>query len=153
KRSLHLTEGIGDLDQTPELDRSREIARRAHDEGKHYGRLVVAYGEKGEKFLPFHDRPPVIHYRHETGAETAQLVFLAAIQRNAFAVLAETHQIKTEVRLVFLLIEVERNERFADLVGEPGTDDGVDDGHPNHIAIDDVGRAAYRHMQGSGYRT
>ena len=121
QRPLHLAEGIGDLHQAAKLDRAREIARRAHNERKYDGGLAVTDGEKGQELLPLHDRPPVVHHRSETGAEAAQFIFLAVIERYALAVLAEAHQVEAEVRLVFLLVEVERDERFADLVGEPGS--------------------------------
>ena len=74
----------------------------------------------------------------EASAKAAQLVLLAAVQRYALAVLAEAHQIETEIRLVSLLVEVQRDERLADLVREPGADDRVDDRHPDHIAVDHI---------------
>ena len=46
KRPLHLAEGVGDLDQAAELNRAREIARRAHHKRKYDGDLAVADGEK-----------------------------------------------------------------------------------------------------------
>src|SRR4030095_7914488 len=114
--------------------------------------LAIADGEKGQELLPLHDLPPVVHHRCKTGTEAAQFIFLAVIERHALAVLAEAHEVEAEVRLVFLLVEVERNERLADPVGEPSPYDRIADGHPNHITVDDVGRADEVNLQGARYR-
>jgi hypothetical protein len=147
---LDLAEGIGNLHQTAELYCAREVTRRPHDEGKHHGRLIVAHSEKGQELLSLHDRPPVVYHRRETSAESAQFVFLAPIQGDILAVLAEAYQIEAKVGLISLLVKVERDKRFTDLVREPGADNSVADGHPNHIAVNDISRATQWNFEGPG---
>ena len=94
----------------------------------------VAGREVGHPLLPAHDAPPVAHHRLEPFAKAAELVRLAAVQGHSLGVLAEADEAEPEVGFVPLPIEVQPDERTADPVGEPGAGDGVQNGHPDHVA-------------------
>src|SRR5207237_10790364 len=71
------------------LFRSREIARRGDDVREHDRQLRVRHGEEVQLLLLAHDSPPVRDHVGEARAEIAELLVLAAIQRDAFGVLAQ----------------------------------------------------------------
>src|SRR5258708_18379746 len=119
------------------------------DEGKDDRRLGIASREPGEPLLPAHDRPPVPHYGAEPLAEAAQLVGFAMIERHGLCVLPEADKAEAEVSLVPLLVKVQPDEREADPVGEPRSEDGVYESGPDHIAGHGNGRATQRHTERS----
>ena len=139
QRVLHGDEGVGDLHQPAELDLLGEIARRRDEIGKDDGDLGIARGEPGEIFPPHHDAPEIVEDVGEAAAEDLALGHLAAIEGDAFGVLAQPHQAKAEIRLEALLREIERHQRPADLDGEPGAEAGIEQRRPDEIGRD-IGR-------------
>src|SRR6185312_1352799 len=81
-----------------------------------------------------HDAPEIVDDAAEAVEQATALAPLAAIKRDTFGVLAQAHQVEAEIGLVALLIEIELHQRAADLEGEPGSADGVDDREPQHVA-------------------
>ena len=61
---------------------------------------------------------------------------LAVEQRDLLGVLAHAHQIEAEIGFVALLLEIERDQRPADQMGERGSDDRVDQRRPEQITRD-----------------
>ena len=64
------------------------------------------------------------------------LLGFAAVQRDAFHVLAHPHQAVAEVRLDTLLAEPQRGKGTADKVGQPCADDRIHQRDPDHVAGD-----------------
>src|SRR4029077_19725003 len=108
-----------DLDQTAHRDRSREEARRTDQERKYDRRLVVADGEEVQILLSAHDGPPVRKYLREAIAQPAHFVLFSVIEGDPFHVFPEADEIEAKIGFVALLIEVESDKRFANLVSEP----------------------------------
>ena len=65
--------------------------------------------------------------------EVGEFARLAAVERDAFTVLAQPHQREAEIRLEALLVEIERDQRLADHVREPSADDCIDQRDPDHV--------------------
>ena len=122
QRVLHAAEGIGGLHQAAELDRAGEIGRADHDEGKHDRGLRIAGGEEGELLLPRHDRQPVGDHVAEAHQQPVAFGALAVEQGDLLGVLAHAHQVEAEIGFVALLLEIERDQRPADQMGERGAD-------------------------------
>ena len=58
----------------------------------------------------------------------------AVQRRDLLGILAAAHQVEAEIGLEALLLEIERNKRPADQMGEHGADDGIDQRRPDQIA-------------------
>src|SRR5207244_12543288 len=96
-------------------------------------RLAVAGLEPGEPFLALHDRPPVTHNVTEARSQMAHFIGFTAVQGNAFGVLADAHERKTEVGFEFLLMKIESDQVPADDVSEPCAHQCIGEREPHHI--------------------
>ena len=68
--------------------------------------------------------------RAKAAAQAPLLVLLAAIERDAFGVLADADHAVAEVGVVALEVEIDPHQRPADQVGQPGADERVDRSPP-----------------------
>ncbi|OIQ72859.1 hypothetical protein GALL_455100 [mine drainage metagenome] len=134
--ALHLAEGLCRLGQSTELDLPGEIARSSHQNGEDDGELAVERAVPGEQLLPLHDAPPVAPDVGEAVAVAGEFAPLAAIEGDAFVMLASARQAEAEIRLVTLLVEVEPDQRLAHPVREHAAQAGIKDRHPHHVAGD-----------------
>ena len=147
QRRIDLAESAGDLHQRAEQDLAEKIERRADDEGEVLAHLVVAGGEGGQPLTDVDDAHVIVEHVAESAHGVAGLDGLAAQQRDLLAVFAQTGQTEAEVRLVLLLAEIERDQRMADPMGEPGADRGVDERDPEQQARHDDGEAGERELR------
>src|SRR3989449_4244775 len=148
QRLLDLAEGQRRLHEPAERDLAAEEARGGDDEREDDRGLVVAGREPRQPLLLAHDAPPVPDDVREALAEGPSLVGLARVECHALDVLAEAHEVEAEVGLEPLLVEVQADQGSADLVGQPGPGDRVDERGPDHETGDREAGGAER--QGSG---
>ena len=104
ERGLHRGKGVDHLHQPAERDLLGEIARRHHDHREDHRHLGVARGEPVQKLAAFHDPPKIVVEEREALPEDVELRLLAAVERDAFGVLAQTHQAVAEIGLETLLL-------------------------------------------------
>src|SRR5260221_13396500 len=100
-------------------------ARRGHKVRKDDRELRIERDEPVELLALPHDAPPVVDHVLEALAEAAELERLSSVERDALAVLAQAHQRVPIIGFVALLVEIEPDERLADLVREPAAEEGV----------------------------
>ena len=137
QRGLHAVEGGRGLHQRRRAGWAGEIGRAHHDEGKDDRGLAVAGGEEGELLVARHDLEPVADHAAEAVHQPAASRRASPLQqRDLLGILAHAHQVEAEIRLVALLVEVERDQRPADQMGEQRADDRIDERRPDQIARD-----------------
>ncbi len=90
--------------------------------GKDDGELRVERLEPVELLSLAHELPPVADHRGEALPQPAELFVLAAVERHAFAVLAQAHEREAEVGFHALLVEVQPDELAADVVRQQRAD-------------------------------
>ena len=110
--------------------RAGEEARRGHDVREDDRELRVERGEPVELLPLAHEPHQLPITAPKRSRKPAELLALAAVERHAFAVLAQPHQRKAEVGLEALLVEVEADQRRPMRCVSTGADDGVDERRP-----------------------
>ena len=132
QRVLHAPEGRGDLHQFAELDRAAEEAWRCHYEREHHRGLAKAVGEPGQALLRGEQAQVVADHLAEAPVELVALHRFALVQGDGLAVFAHPHHVVAKVGFHALLLEVQRNQRAADVMGEHAADHAVQHRHPDH---------------------
>ncbi len=73
--------------------------------------------------MPQHDSASSFQKtRPKRSQKTRELALLAAVEGDAFGVLAQPHQAEAQIGLEALLVEIQRDQRPAEPDGEPGRD-------------------------------
>ena len=134
KRTLHLAKGATGLDKATKRQAPRKIGRRGDNNRKNGCHLPITCGEEGQALCRAHEVPPIQHQLAEALRQAALFIGLPTIKRDAFGILTQPHQRITEIRFQPLLGEIERDQRPADQMRKPGTQQRIDQRHPDHIA-------------------
>ena len=75
---------------------------------------------------------------------------LAAVESDTFRIFTHTHHGKTEIRFVFLLHKIQSYQLIAHFIGQPGTQDGIQQGRPYQITRNMDIHTGNFELQGTG---
>ena len=131
---IHALEGGRRLHQDAERNGADEIGGRHHQRRKHAGDVHVAVDEAGKPRLMYDQRLPVAHQRTEALAELSALDRLAVQERHRLGIVGHPRHGETEVGLVTVLLEIERNERPPDQVRDQRPEHGIEKRHHDQVA-------------------
>src|SRR6185437_16026924 len=118
--ALELNERVGDLLDLAERQPLREITRRLYEVREHHGRLARPVLREPDNPRPDHDCPEIGEYSGKAIREHVKFARFAAVEGDAFRVLAQAHEAEAEIRLEALLREIEVDQRPTQPDGEPG---------------------------------
>ena len=130
----HAHEGLGDLHEGADGEGAAEHARalqQVGDEGADFGVGVVG---QGDALGVGHDGGPVLAHGGEAGGQAGLFGAAAAEQGDLAGAFAYAQQGGAEVGFGALLFVVDAHHAAADFFHEPGADEGVGQGDPEHVA-------------------
>ena len=122
------------MHQLAELNGTAEIARRRHDEREHHGGLAKADGEPSQVFLTFDQRQIVAQNLGESQIKLGALHRLAFVQCDGLAVFAHPNHVVAKVGFEPLLLEVELDQRAANVVADDAANSAIKNRRPHHEA-------------------
>ena len=103
--------------------------------------------EEAEALLPPHHGIDVGQDRAIAFAQPCPFGAFATEQCDLLRVFADTRHSEAKVRLKALLVEIQRDQRPTDEMGEHRPDRGIDDGDPDQIAGNVERKAEARHRE------
>ena len=136
KAFLHAAKGAGNLHQTAQCDFFGQIPGHGHYQRENDSDLGVPAVQPGQLFLLLDNAPEIIQQQGKAFLKNAAFMAFPAVKGYALRIFTHTHHSKTEVCFVFLLHEVKADQFVAYLIGQPGADNGIQQGRPYQIARD-----------------